>query len=116
MDTVTGINELIAAKLAPLKDLLASRAAVLWPYLLFLLWLTLVGAYEGNDWRRQRLYAGYYRLISLASVVCFLVTFAVLALWMAAPTWLPLQTLTLSLTLPCFALGWSAMAGRPVMR
>jgi hypothetical protein len=116
METFAWTHDLIAAKIAPLQHLLRTRAAVLWPYCLFLVWVMIAGAYEGNDWRRQRLYAGYYRLISLSSVLFFLVTFAALAVWMVAPTWLPLRTLTLSLTLPCFALGWTAMAGRPVMR
>lgn len=110
------VTNLIASKLDLLQQTMAARAALLEPYLLFLLMVMIVGGYEGNDWRRQRLYAGYYRLIFLSSLLFFLTSFAALVLWMVRPSWLPLRTLTLSLMAPAFALGWTLMAGRPVLR
>jgi hypothetical protein len=116
MEALVWIDGLIAAKLATWMAYIQARAAPLQPFLLFWLWLMVVGAYEGNDWRRQRLYAGYYRLLWLASVACLLAVLGAVALWLIAPAWLSLRTLILGLTCLGFALGWTAMAGRPVMR
>jgi hypothetical protein len=110
------IDGTIAAKLATLMVFIQARDAPLQPFLLFLLWLMVVGDYEGNDWRRQRLYAVYYRLLWLDSVLHLLMIVGALALWLIAPAWLPLRRLLLGLTLLGCALGWTAMAGRPVMR
>ena len=116
MDALAGIDGLIAAKLTPWTALIQARAVALQPYLGFGLWLLVAGAYEGNDWRRPRLYAGYYRLLWLASALLFLAIVGAVALWLTAPAWLSLRTLVLGLSPLGFALGWSAMAGRPVMR
>ena len=116
MEALAWIDNLIAAKAATWMAHLQARAAPLQPCLWFWLWLIVVGAYEGNDWRRQRLYAGYYRLLWLASVLLGLAMLGAVALWFVAPAWLSRRTLVLGLTCLGFALGWTAMAGRPVMR
>ena len=113
---MNALNDLIAAKLGLLQQTIDARFSLLSPYLMFLLLVMIVGGYEGNDWRRQRLYAGYYHLIFLSSMLFFLVSFAALAIWMGGPSWFPIRTLILSLTAPAFALGWTLMAGRPVLR
>jgi len=110
------LETLLADNLALLQDHLSARLRLLAPYLLFLAWIVLIGAIEGRDWRRRRLYAGYYRLIFTAAAFVFVLGFAALALWLAAPTWLSARTLTSVLTLPAFALGWCTVAGRPVLR
>lgn len=107
---------LLAANLMRLQDHLSTPLRLLSPYLLFLLWVALVGAIEGRDWRRGRLYAGYYRLLFLAAALLFVFVFAALALWLAVPTWLPVRALSSALILPAFGLGWCAVAGRPVLR
>ena len=107
---------LLADNLVLLEHHLSARLRLLAPYLLFLLWIALVGAIEGRDWRRGRLYAGYYRLIFLAAAFVFVLGFAATTLWLAVPTWLPVRTLTSVLILLAFGLGWCTMAGRPVLR
>jgi hypothetical protein len=113
---VNAFEELLAANLMRLQDHLSTHLRLLSPYLLFLLWVALVGAIEGRDWRRGRLYAGYYRLIFLAAAFVFVLGFAATTLWLAVPTWLPVRTLTSVLILLAFGLGWCTMAGRPVLR
>ena len=69
---------LLAANLMRLQDHLSPPLRLLSPYLLFLLWVALAGAIEGRDWRRGRLYAGYYRLLFLAAALLFVFVFAAL--------------------------------------
>ena len=113
---MNALEDILSANLALVQHHVSARLRLLAPYLLFLAWVVLVGALEGSDWRRGRLYAGYYRLVFLAAACLFVLGFVALALWLFAPTWLSARTLTSALTLPAFGLGWCAVAGRPVLR
>jgi hypothetical protein len=101
---------------APLVARVSRQVSPMVPSLLVLVLVLIVGGYEGHAWRRHRLYAGYYRLLLLASAVLALLCVVSLGVWVIAPAWMSLRTLVIALLGPCGALGWSVMAGRPVMR
>jgi len=113
---VNPIQAIFTEKYSHLVALSGARLTLLIPYLWFLLLVVIVGGYEGNDWRRQRLYAGYYRLILATATILFVGMLVALGAWLIMPSLMQPHITAIGLAVIGFALGWTAMAGRPVMR
>jgi hypothetical protein len=113
---MNALVDMLNAKREWLLETLTERASLLLPVALFLLLMIATGGLEGNAWRRGRLYAGYYRLIFLSSLVWFVSLVLSAAVWLLLPHLCSVRTLTLVLSWPALALGWTLTAGRPVLR
>ena len=107
---------IVAEKFNLLIGEFGSRFSFITTYLIFLLLVLLVGCFEGSDWRRDRVYAGYHRLVFISSVLFFLTILFGLTGWILFPDWVSIRGLILALMAPAFALGWAFSAGRPVFR
>lgn len=104
------------AKRAVLQATLTERMTELLPVLLFVLLLIVIGGFEGNAWRRGRLYAGYYHLIFLSAALWGGGLAVCLAGWLIMPHLLPGRLLPIAISFPALFFGWSLTAGRPVLR